>query len=168
MSNASALSVGAAQENWRGNFEVDVLGAQRLIASAVPYLTKAANESGDASVVLLSSTAALETAFPNAYGATKAAIVHLAKGMARQYASNGVRFNCVSPGTIYFEGGTWSQIEKSMPAVYEQSLGRNPTGRMGAPEEVAAGVVFLLSRRSSFTSGSNLVVDGALTQRVDY
>lgn len=168
VSNASAMSVGSSDDNWRKGLEVDILGTQRLIAAALPHLTKAAAKSKDASVVLISSTAALETAFANAYGATKAALIHLSKGLARQHAATGIRFNAVSPGTVYFEGGTWQNIEQKMPAMFQQTLARNPTGRMATPAEVANAVVFLSSPRSSFTTGTNLVIDGALTQRVDF
>jgi 3-oxoacyl-[acyl-carrier protein] reductase len=55
-----------------------------------------------------------------------------------------------------------------MPEMYQQALGRNPMGRMGTPEEVANAVVYLSSPLSAFTTGANLVVDGAITQRVNY
>ena len=168
VSNVSAMSIGSTDENWRKGLEIDVLGTQHLIAAALPHLTKSAKEVKDASVVVLSSTAALEAAFANAYGATKAALIHLSKGLARQHAAAGVRFNSVSPGMVYFEGGTWHGIEQKMPKIYEQSLARNPTGRMASPMEIASAVVFLSSPRSSFTTGTNLVIDGALTQRVDF
>ena len=168
VSNASALAVGASEASWRRGLDIDVLGTQHLIDAALPHLTKAAAASKDASVVLISSTAALEGAFANAYGAVKAALIHLAKGLARQHAANRIRFNSVSPGMVYFEGGSWAGIEKGMPKFFEQSLARNPTVRMGTPEEIASAVVFLASPRSSFTTGTNLVIDGALTQRVDF
>jgi len=168
VSNASALSVGAADENWQIGFDVDLMGTQHLITAAIPYLEQAASQNGDASVLMISSTAAAETTSVNAYGAVKAAILHLNKGMARQYAAVGIRFNSVSPGTIYCEGGVWNKVEQSMPEMYQQTLGRNPMGRMGTPEEVANAVVYLSSHLSSFTTGANLVIDGALTQRVNY
>jgi 3-oxoacyl-[acyl-carrier protein] reductase len=129
---------------------------------------KAAAEAKDASVVVISSTAALENAFANAYGAAKAALMHHSKGLARQHAASGIRFNSVSPGTVYFKGGVWHRVEQGMPEYYKQTLARNPTGRMAPPAEVANAVVFLSSPRSSFTTGTNLVIDGALTPRVDY
>jgi 3-oxoacyl-[acyl-carrier protein] reductase len=168
ISNASALSVGATDENWQTGFDVDLMGTQHLISAAIPHLEIAASKYGDASVVVISSTAAVETISVNAYGAVKAAVLHLNKGMARQYASSGIRFNSVSPGTIYFEGGVWNNVEQSIPEMYQQTLVRNPTGRMGTPEEVANAVVYLSSPLSSFTTGANLVIDGALTQRVNY
>jgi len=72
----------------------------------------------------------------------------------------------VSPGTIYFKGGVWHVREQQMPDLFKGAMARNPTGRMGTPEEVASAVVFLASPRASFITGTNLLVDGALTQRV--
>jgi NAD(P)-dependent dehydrogenase (short-subunit alcohol dehydrogenase family) len=72
----------------------------------------------------------------------------------------------VSPGNTYFEGGVWQQIETGQPQLFADALALNPTGRMGRPEEMARAVVFLSSPVSSFTSGTNLVVDGALTRGV--
>ncbi len=79
-----------------------------------------------------------------------------------------MRANVVSPGSIYFEGGVWGEAKANAPEVYSTMLKRNPMGRMGLPEEVANAVVFLASPAASFISGANLVVDGALTQRVQY
>jgi NAD(P)-dependent dehydrogenase (short-subunit alcohol dehydrogenase family) len=77
-----------------------------------------------------------------------------------------VRANVVSPGNTYFDGGVWQQIEQGNPDLYSMAVGLNPTGHMGAPEEVAAPVVFLASPRASRISGTNLVVDGALTRGI--
>jgi len=70
------------------------------------------------------------------------------------------------PGNTYFDGGIWQNIERNMPDLYKSALGLNPTGRMAAPEEIARGVAFLASPAASFTTGTNLVIDGALTKRV--
>jgi 3-oxoacyl-[acyl-carrier protein] reductase len=59
-------------------------------------------------------------------------------------------------------------IEQKMPDRYRQALDRNPTGRMATPEEVANAVVFLASPRASFISGTNLICDGGMTQRVQF
>ena len=101
-------------------------------------------------------------------GPVKAALVHLAKGLARQYARKKIRVNVVSPGTVYFKGGVWNTIEQNMPKRYEEALARNPTGRMATPQEIANAAVFLASPASSFTTGSNLVVDGAVSNRVNF
>jgi 3-oxoacyl-[acyl-carrier protein] reductase len=66
----------------------------------------------------------------------------------------------------YFEGGFWQGVETGNPALFEFAVGLNPTKHMGTPEKVAAPVVFLASPAASRVSGTNLVVDGALTRGV--
>ncbi len=168
ISNASALSAGNEEANWKAGFDVDVMGAQRSITAAIPHLEKSAAAGGDASVVIISSVSAAETSNPNAYGAMKAALIHMAKGFAKEYAGKHVRCNVVSPGTVYFKGGVWHMIEENMPDVYKDAMARNPMERMATPEDIANASVFLASPRSSFTTGINMVVDGAYTNRVNF
>jgi len=80
----------------------------------------------------------------------------------------GVRANTVSPGNTYFPGGVWQQIEQGNPQLFKDALALNPTGRMGTPQEMANGAVFLASPAASFVTGTNLVVDGALTRGVQF
>jgi NAD(P)-dependent dehydrogenase (short-subunit alcohol dehydrogenase family) len=162
VSNVSALAIGPGEENWRASFEVDLMGTVRLVTAALPYLTESRG-----SIVAISSVSGREIDFTaGPYGVMKAAIVHFVQGIAYQLAATGVRANTVSPGNTYFEGGVWHQIEHGQPELYASSLALNPTGRMGTPEEMARAVVFLSSPVSSFTTGTNLVVDGALTRGV--
>ena len=168
VSNASALSAGNTEENWQAGFDIDVMGAQRSITAAQPHLEKAAAENGDASIIIISSVSAAETTYANAYGAMKAALIHVGKGYAKQLAGKHVRCNIVSPGTVYFKGGVWNMIEENMPDMYKDAMAKNPTGRMATPEDIANASVFLASPRSSFTTGVNLVVDGAYTSRVNF
>jgi 3-oxoacyl-[acyl-carrier protein] reductase len=79
-----------------------------------------------------------------------------------------VRCNVVSPGTVFFEGGVWGNVKANMPDFFNRMIAANPTGRMATPEEIAAATVFLASPRSAFTTGINMIVDGAITQRVNY
>jgi 3-oxoacyl-[acyl-carrier protein] reductase len=88
--------------------------------------------------------------------------------LAYQLAGKGIRANTVSPGNTFFAGGVWEMIKDGNPELYAHALGLNPTGRMGTPEEMADAIVFLASPVSSFTSGTNLVVDGALTRGVQF
>ena len=152
VSNASALTMGAHAEAWESLLKIDILGAMNSFEAARPHLEKAA----------------AETQNGNAYGAIKAALIHYAKGLSRECAKRKVRVNVVSPGTIYFKGGVWEMIEKNMPDRYNAALKSNPTGRMGTPQEIANATVFLASPLSSFTTGANLIVDGAITQRVNF
>ena len=168
ISNASALALGDSEDAWRKMLEIDMLGAVRSFEAARPMLERAGDAHGDASAVFISSVSAAESSSGGAYGPMKAALVHYAKGLARQHAAKKIRVNVVSPGTVLFEGGVWADIRDNQREVFERAMARNPTGRMGLPEEIAAAAVFLASPRSSFTTGSNLVVDGGITSRVNF
>ncbi len=98
----------------------------------------------------------------------KAAQIHYAKGVARENAAKKIRCNVVSPGTVFFEGGVWGNVKANMPGFFETMIKRNPTGRMATLEEIAAATVFLASPRSAFTTGINMLVDGAISQRVNF
>jgi len=161
--NVSALAVADDEEAWKAEFETDMMHSVRLVNAAMPWLEK----SKAASITLISSVSGREIDFTGpAYGAFKAAIVHYAQGLAHKLAGKGIRANTVSPGNTYFDGGIWQWIEKNNPALFDEAIKLNPTGRMARPEEIARGVVFLASPASSFTTGTNLVIDGALTRGV--
>jgi len=168
VSNAGAMEQGGDPAAWEKNFKLDVLGMVNAFDAAKPFLLKAAQDKGDASFVIISSVSAAETDNASSYGPIKAALIHFAKGLARQYASKHVRTNVVSPGTVYFDGGVWQMIEKNMPAVYKNAMERNPMGRMATPQDIANAAVFLASPASSFTSGINMLVDGAISRRVNF
>lgn len=168
VSNASALVQGADEAAWRGMFDIDILGAVHAFEAAKPFLEKAGAEKGDACFMITSSISAAEASAPSAYGAMKAAQIHFAKGVARENAPKHIRCNVVSPGTVFFEGGVWGNVKAGMPGFFEQMIKRNPTGRMATPEEIAAATVFLASPRSAFTTGINMVVDGAISQRANF
>jgi 3-oxoacyl-[acyl-carrier protein] reductase len=168
VSNASALVQGNAEDAWKAMFDIDVMGAVRSFGAAKAHLEKAAEAKGDAAFVITSSISAAETDNPNSYGAMKAAQIHLAKGLARENAPKKIRCNVVSPGTVFFEGGVWGNVKANMPGFFETMIKRNPTGRMAAPEEIAAATVFLASPRSGFTTGINMVVDGAISRRANF
>jgi 3-oxoacyl-[acyl-carrier protein] reductase len=168
VANASALAQGNTEDAWKACFEIDVLGAQRCFEAAFPFLEKSAAKNGDASAVFISSISAAETSNGNAYGAMKASQIHFAKGLAKEHAGKHVRVNTVSPGTVYFKGGVWGMVEEHMPDLFKATMARNPMGRMATPQDIANATVFLSSPMSSFTSGINMVVDGALTSRVNF
>jgi 3-oxoacyl-[acyl-carrier protein] reductase len=161
--NVSALAVGNTQETWDKSFRTDMMHTVNSIAAALPYL----EQSKSASIEIVSSVSGFEVDFAaGSYGAMKAALIHYAKGLSNQLIAKGIRVNAVSPGNTYFEGGIWQNIERGVPDLYKTAMSLNPTGRMGTPQEVAAGVVFLASPVSSRISGTNLIIDGALTKAV--
>jgi 3-oxoacyl-[acyl-carrier protein] reductase len=168
VSNASALTRGAGEDDWKAMYDVDLMGAVRALEAARPFLEQAGAEKGDAAFVITSSVSAAEASAPGAYGAIKAALIHFAKGVAREAAPRRLRCNVVSPGTVLFDGGVWGVTRDRAPDFFKMMIARNPTGRMGTPEEIAAATVFLASPLSAFTTGINMVVDGGITQRANF
>jgi 3-oxoacyl-[acyl-carrier protein] reductase len=167
-SNAGAMAQGGDPASWEQNFRLDVLGAVHAFEAARPFLEASGEKAGDAAFVIVASVSAAHADRASSYGPIKAALIHMAKGLARQYAARKIRVNVVSPGTVYFKGGVWNKIEQDMPKLYHDTLARNPTGRMATPQEIANSAVFLASPASSFTTGSNLVIDGAISNRVNF
>lgn len=163
VANVSALAISNDEASWQSGFAVDIMGTVRLVNSALPSLEKSAN----AAIVTIASVSAREIDFAaGPYGAFKAAIVHYTQGLAFHLAAKKIRANSMSPGNTYFEDGVWDKIEKGNPTLFNEALALNPTGRMGTPQEMANAAVFLASPAASFITGTNLVVDGALTRGV--
>jgi 3-oxoacyl-[acyl-carrier protein] reductase len=163
--NVSALAVQRDAAAWKAGFETDIMGTVSVVDAAMPWLEK----SDAASIVIISSVSGREIDFASGpYGAFKAALIHYAQGLAFHMAAKGIRANTVSPGNTYFPGGVWEQIERNLPDLFAQAMALNPTGRMGKPGEMARAAVFLASPAASFITGTNLVVDGALTRGVQF
>jgi len=161
--NVSGFGGTPTEESWKIGFDLDLMGTVRAVEAALPHLEK----SKAAAIVAIASTAGVEYFFgARPYNAIKTAVISYVSALANLHAAKGIRANTVSPGTIYFKGGIWHKRELEAPEAYKTALGRNPTGRMGTPEEVARAVVFLASPAASFISGTNLIVDGALTNRI--
>jgi NAD(P)-dependent dehydrogenase (short-subunit alcohol dehydrogenase family) len=163
VANVSALAIPDTEENWLASLNVDLMHTVRLVRAAMPHLER--SQAG--SIIAISSVSGRESDFASGpYGTAKTAIVGFVHGLALQLAEKGIRANTVSPGNTYFEGGVWAGIETGNPELFAMAVGLNPTGHMGTPDEVADPVVFLASPRAGRVSGTNLVVDGALTRGI--
>lgn len=162
--NASAFAEGPSAEAFRAAFEIDLMHTRNACEAALPWLER----SGAGSIIAISSISGSEDyGFDSvSYGTMKAALFFYVKSLARHVAPKGVRANVVSPGTTLFEAGFWDRVRISDPKGFAVNLAANPMGRMARPEEIADAAVFLASPRASFISGTNLVVDGTLTMRV--
>jgi len=153
------------EEGWRANFEYDVLGTVRLVEGSMSHL----ENSDNASIVMISSTAALEKFMgAGAYNAMKGAMVQYSGALAQDVGAKGIRVNSICPGPIYIEGGSWAMIKEHMTPLYESTLAQIPVGRMGTAEEVAAQVALLASPLGGYTSGTNVVIDGGFTKRIQF
>ena len=165
VANVSALAIPDDDANWDTSFKVDMMGTVNLCKAVIPHLDK----SDVKSLLAISSVSGREADFASGpYGTFKTAIIGYMAGLSFSLAEKGIRANTVSPGNTYFPGGVWQSIEGGNPDLFSFAMGLNPTGRMGTAEEVAVGVVFLSSPVSSRISGTNLVVDGALTRGIQF
>ncbi|MET0744618.1 MAG: SDR family NAD(P)-dependent oxidoreductase, partial [Microvirga sp.] len=163
VSNVSALGTTNDAETWQRSWEIDMRGTVAGIDLALPFIER----STAGAIVIVNTTGSVQVyGPPTPYPAVKAAMLAHMKYMSAFLAPKNIRINAVSPGSIYFEGGVWDRRRQNEPERYERMLKLNPMGRFGKPEEVASAVVFLASPRSAYTSGTNLVVDGASTTRV--
>lgn len=168
VSNVGAMAIGEDALSWERNLKTDIFGAVNAIETALPMLEAAAKQNNDAAIVVIGSAASVNATEPGSYGAIKGALVHYIKGLAKQNAPKHIRANVVSPGMVYFKGGIWHRVEQGMPDFFKTSFDQNPMGRMATPQDIANAAVFLASPCSSFTSGINMIVDGVITDRVNY
>src|SRR6266850_2021113 len=147
-----------AVEDWDRIMAVNVKGVFLGTKHAIPAMRQA----GGGSIVNISSTAGLVGApgFTAAYTATKGAVRLFTKSTAIQHAKEGIRCNSVHPGPIATDMIKHVLDNK---AQWEQRLRRLPMGRVGTPEDVAYGVIYLASDESSYMTGSELVIDGGTT-----
>jgi 3-oxoacyl-[acyl-carrier protein] reductase len=160
-----STSGAGATGDWHKTLDYDILGAVIGVEVLEPHLAA----SGEGSIVLMSSTAGLETFLvPQGYNALKGAMLVYAGQLSQALGPKGIRVNCISPGPIKFPGGNWEMIEKAMPGLYAAVNADMAMGRWGGAEEVAKTVVFLASPASSFTTGTNIVIDGGYTKRVQF
>jgi 3-oxoacyl-[acyl-carrier protein] reductase len=149
--------VSTPDAEWQSAIDQTLFPAIRLSRLAVPHLRQA----GGGAVIMIASIWGRESGGRMTYNAVKAAEISLAKAMAQQLAGDAIRVNCVAPGSIAFEGGTWWKRQQDDPAAMAEFVKREiPFGRFGRAEEVGAVVAFLASPRASWITGACLNVDG--------
>ena len=144
-------------EEWDLVMDINAKGVFLGTKAAIPEIRKA----GGGSIVNISSIAGLTGGRTSSYAASKGAVRLLTKSTAIQYASDGIRCNSVHPGVI--ETPMTTPIMLNTEEGRALNAARHPLGRVGQPEDIAYGVLFLASDESSFMTGSELVIDGGLT-----
>ncbi|MES2403453.1 MAG: SDR family oxidoreductase [Pseudomonadota bacterium] len=148
---------------WRRSFAINVDSMFHLCKAVLPGMLAR----GKGSIVNMASAASSVKGVPNrfAYGATKAAVIGLTKAIAADYVARGVRCNAICPGTVKSPSleGRVAALGGDRDAVWKSFIDRQPMGRLGTPEEIAALAVYLASDESSFTTGAIHVIDGGWT-----
>lgn len=157
VNNATGYGPADDEASWEASLSVDLMAAVRASQIALPFL----RQSSAASIINISSGSGLNPSPRNpSYGAAKAAVIHYTRTQAAALARSGIRVNCVAPGSIEFEGGTWDDRKQNAPDLYNATLAACPMGRMGKPEEVADVVVFLASSHASWITAQIIGVNG--------
>jgi tropinone reductase I len=145
------------EEEYRKLFETNLFSLTEITRLAYPLLKK----SGNASVINMASVAGsfdVQTGPP--YGMTKAAIIQLAKSLAAEWATDGIRVNAVSPWYIQTP---LTESVLAQPDRFEKIIARTPMHRVGQPEEVASLVAYLAMDKASYITGQNIMVDGGMS-----
>jgi 2-keto-3-deoxy-L-fuconate dehydrogenase len=153
-----------SEQDWDFSFDLNVKSMHRTISAFLPGML----QRGSGSIVNISSGASTIKAAPNryVYGATKAAVIGLTKAVAIDFITKGVRCNCICPGTIQSPSldqriaALAASSGKSENEVRQLFIDRQPMGRLGTADEVAAAAVYLVSDESDFTTGTAMIVDG--------
>lgn len=147
------------EDEWEFAFDLNVKSVFRMVKAFLPNMI----EQGNGSIVNMASAASSIIGAPDrfVYGTTKAAVIGLTKSVAVDYIKKGIRCNAICPGTIQSPS-----LEERLRALgdYEEArkafVARQPMGRVGEPEEIAALAVYLASEDSAFVTGQALLIDG--------
>ena len=161
VNNASGFGMGDGESAWAAGLNVDVMAMVRASHAALPWLQQARQAGRPASILHIASISGYRPSTRSpAYAAVKAAMIHYTGSQAAMLARQGIRVNCIAPGSIEFDGGVWDQRKQAGDPVYAQTLASIPFGRMGTPEEIAEVALFLASPQARWMTGQTLAVDG--------
>ncbi|WP_150522451.1 SDR family oxidoreductase [Roseibium sediminis] len=147
------------EDQWGFSMDLNVTAMYRMIRAFLPAML----ENGGGSIINMSSAASSVIAAPNrfVYGTTKAAVIGMTKAIAADFITKGVRCNAICPGTV--ESPSLEQRLKDTgdyEAARKAFIARQPIGRIGKAEEIAALVVYLASNESAYTTGAAHIIDG--------
>ncbi|NIJ19061.1 2-keto-3-deoxy-L-fuconate dehydrogenase [Sphingomonas naasensis] len=159
---AAGTILDCSEDDWQASFDLNVTAMYRLIRAALPGMLA----KGGGSIVNMASVASSIIGVPNrfAYGASKAAVIGLTKAVAADYVGRGIRCNAICPGTV-----DTPALHTRLQATgdYENALrafnARQPMGRLGSVDEIAALALYLGSDESAFTTGQVQIIDGGWT-----
>ena len=160
-----------SEDDWDFSFDLNVKSMHRTLSAFLPGMLERAEARGNSSSVInMSSGASSLKGAPNryVYGATKAAVIGLTKAVAADYVAKGVRCNAICPGTV--RSPSWEARVRELgenvggfEKALEMFVARQPMGRVGEADEIAALAVYLASDESAFTTGTAIPIDGGWT-----
>lgn len=154
------------EEDWAFSFDLNVAAMFRMIRAFLPGMLERAGETGGTSILNMASMASSIKGFPNRtlYGATKAAVIGLTKGIAADYVKQGLRCNALCPGTVDTPSLRGRIAASADPVQAEKDfIARQPLGRLATVDDITPMVVYLLSDESRFVTGQAVLVDGGVT-----
>ncbi len=155
-----------SDEDWAFSLDLNVTAMVRTIRAGLPGMLRRAEATGSAAILNMASMASSIKGFSRrtAYGATKAAVIGLTKGVAVDYVGRGIRCNALCPGTVDTPSVHERIAAAADPVQAEKDfIARQPLGRLGRVEEISPLVVYLLSDESRFVTGQPILIDGGAT-----
>jgi len=169
VNNAGIGAQGTVEDNdddeWHHVLDVNVTGMARVSAAALPLLRRGAAAEGDGAAIVNTCSVAATAGLPQRalYSASKGAVLALTRAMAADHIREGIRVNCVNPGTVDTPWiGRLLETAPDPGAERAALEARQPTGRLVSADEVAAAVCFLAGPLSGATTGTDLAVDGGM------
>jgi len=150
------------EKDWDFSFDVNIKAMYFMCKAIIPLMVK----QNGGSIINISSIASSLKGLPNrfAYGTTKAAIIGLTKSIAADFVKQNIRCNSIAPGTVF--SPSWQdRVNQSPDPVQAKKdfIARQPMGRLGTAEEIAAMAIYLAGDESTFTTGNTFSVDGGMT-----
>ena len=150
------------ENDWDFSFDVNVKSMYQMCKAILPLMVK----QNGGSIINVSSCASSLKGFPNrfVYGTTKGAVIGLTKSIAADFVKQNIRCNSIAPGTVF--SPSWQdRVNQSPDPVQAKKdfIARQPMGRLGTAEEIAAVAVYLASDDSTFTTGTTISVDGGIS-----
>jgi 3-oxoacyl-[acyl-carrier protein] reductase len=162
--NASAFGAGPGEDDWMRSFQVDMMAGVR----AVEECEAALEASGAASITFIGSMASkFYFGRSSSYGPAKGAMRVYANELAQKLGPKRIRANVVSPGAVWFPGGSWDKRKAESPKFYAAVEKAIPLGRLGTGEELARVIAFVASPAGVWINGAHVAVDGGQVAAVD-
>lgn len=162
--NASGFDSSGDEEGWMRSFQVDMMAGVRAVEEALPWL-----KTSDAASITFIGSMASKFFFGrrSSYGPAKAAMRAYANELAQSFGKDGIRANAISPGAVFFPGGSWDKVKQAQPDFYAKVEKKVPLGRLGTAEEIARIIAFVASPAGLWINATHIAADGGQVPAVD-